>query len=558
LLSLGITAQQTHSPAPEDLSSLKLGSRDLPMSDADRTRGQIHSIRGGKDGPPPPEGPVRRLAAILAADISGYSRLMQLDEEGTHARVTRQRRELIEPNLAEHQGKLITYTGDGFLAMFDSPVEAVRCAIVIQQSMVGRNAALPRDQWILYRIGIHLGDVVVVAPSEVFGDGLNIAVRLEGIASPGDVYVSGGVYEQIKNKLVCAYQSLGDRQVKNITDPVSVYRVLPDPAALSQARRRRWPVALLVVLVAINIVILGGLYFLLQQRQIANQAPTLAERAVPPAVTANTPPPAPAPQPVEKPNASSPVAAPVQAPLEAGKESASPAPATAPIAVQPIPEMVSIPGGIFSMGSDDDPSEKPMHRVTVKPFAIGKFPVTVREWNACVAAKSCSYKSTGEDDAPVTNLSWIDTQQFVEWLSKLARKPFRLPTEAEWEYAARGRTRSKFWWGDQPQAAMANCKGCNEPYESSQPLKVGSFKPNPFGLYDMGGNIHQWVTDCWHENYQGAPSDGSAWVESDCQSRVIRSGSWKNDPSYVRSSNRDHYDATVRYPTHGLRVAYSL
>ena len=117
---------------------------------------------------------------------------MQIDEEGTHARVRRQRRELIEPNLAEHYGKLITYTGDGFLAMFDSPVEAVRCAIVIQQSMVGRNASLPRDQWILYRIGIHLGDVVV-GPSDVFGDGVNIAVRLEGIATPGDVYVSGGV-----------------------------------------------------------------------------------------------------------------------------------------------------------------------------------------------------------------------------------------------------------------------------------------------------------------------------------------------------------------------------
>jgi formylglycine-generating enzyme required for sulfatase activity/class 3 adenylate cyclase len=515
------------------------------MSDADRTRGPFHSIRGGKDGPPPPEGPVRRLAAIVAADISGYSRLMQLDEEGTHARVTRQRRELIEPNLAEHHGKLITYTGDGFLAMFDSPVEAVRCAIVIQQSMVGRNASLPRDQWILYRIGIHLGDVVVDGPSEVYGDGLNIAVRLEGIASPGDVYVSGGVYEQIKNKLVCAYQSMGDRQVKNITDPVSVYRVLPDPAALSQARKRRWPVTLLAVLAAINIAILGGLYFLLQQRQIANQAPTPAERAAPPAVTANTPTPAPVPQPVEKPNASSPVAVPAQGPLEAAKDGAS------------IPETVSIPGGVFSMGSDDDPSEKPIHRVTVKPFSIGKFPVTVGEWNACVAAKSCSYQPTGGDDAPVTNLSWTDTQQFVEWLSKVAQKRFRLPTEAEWEYAARGGTRSKFWWGDQPQAAMANCKGCNEPYQSSQPLKVGSFKPNPFGLYDMGGNIHQWVADCWHENYQGAPSDGSAWVESDCLSRVIRSGSWKNDPSYVRPSNRDHYDATVRYPTHGLRVAYS-
>ena len=523
------------------------------MSDADRP---FHAIRGGKDDPPPPGGSLRRLASILAADISGYSRLMQVDEEGTHARVTRQRREIIEPNLAEHYGKLITYTGDGFLAMFDSPVEAVRCAIVIQQNMVGRNASLPRDHWILYRIGIHLGDVVVVGPSEVYGDGLNIAVRLEGIATPGEVYVSGGVYEQIKNKLVCAYQSLGDRQVKNITDPVSVYRVLPDPAALGHARKRRWPVALLAALVAINIAILGGLYFLLKQMQNPNQAPTVAEKSEPPAVGANAPTPLPAraPEPIEKP----PVPAPAQGPQEAAKESTVPAAlAPVPMAAPLTPEMVFISGGAFSMGSGDDPSEKPIHQVAIKSFAISKFPITVREWNACVAAKSCTYTPTGKDDAPVTNLSWTDTQQFVDWLSEVTQKPYRLPTEAEWEYAARGGTRSKYWWGDQLQASMANCKGCNESYQASQPLTVGSFKPNPFGLYDMGGNVHQWVADCWHENYQGAPSDGSAWVESDCLSRVIRSGSWKNDPSYVRPSNRDHYDATVRYPTHGLRVAYS-
>jgi formylglycine-generating enzyme required for sulfatase activity/class 3 adenylate cyclase len=527
------------------------------MSDADRTRGPIHSIRGGKDDSVPPDGLVRRLAAILAADISGYGRLMQLDEEGTYARLTRQRRELIEPTLAEHHGRLIKYTGDGFLAMFDSPVEAVRCAIVIQQNMVGRNTSLPREQWILYRIGVHLGDVIV-EPFDVYGDGVNIAARLEGIANPGDVYVSGGVYEQIKNKLVCAYQSLGDRQVKNITDPVSVYRVLPDPAALSQARRKRWPVALLSVLTLGVIAVAGGWYVFLLQRQTANPPPALARAPGSPAPSANPPAPSPAAAPatVENPKGSSLASAPAQAPTEGAKESSSPA--TVLPTAQPIPEMVSIPGGTFSMGSDDDPSEKPVHHVLIKSFAISKFPVTVREWNACVAAKSCSYAATGENDTPVTNLSWTDTQQFVQWLSNVTQKPFRLPTESEWEYAARGGTKGKFWWGDKLENDMANCKGCNEPYESSQPLKVGSFKPNPFGLYDMGGNINQWVADCWHKNYQGAPSDGSAWVESDCPSYVIRSGSWKNDPSYVRPSNRDHYDANVRYPTHGLRVARTL
>ena len=137
----------------------------------------------------PLDGSFNPLRLISPAD----SRLMQLDEEGTYVRVMRQRRELIEPSITEHQGKLINYAGDGFLAMFDSPVEAVRCAIVIHQGMVGRNTSLPREQWILYRIGVHLGHVIV-EPDGVFGDGVNIAARLEGIATPGDLFISGGVY----------------------------------------------------------------------------------------------------------------------------------------------------------------------------------------------------------------------------------------------------------------------------------------------------------------------------------------------------------------------------
>src|SRR5262249_30959204 len=268
------------------------------MSDADRMRGRIHPIRGGKDESGPPDGPARRLAAILAADIAGYSRLMGVDEEGTHARVRRQRRELIEPTIAEHHGRLVKHTGDGFLAMFDSPVEAVRCAIVIQQSMVGRNASLPKEQWIRYRLGVHLGDVIV-EDDDVYGDGVNIAARIEGIAEPGDLFISGGVYEQIKNKLVCGYQSLGDRQVKNITDPVNVYRVLPDPAALMRARRMHWPLGALAAVGVIAIAGGAGFYWLMQHTIIPTPTPPPAEsRSAPPSPaqsTAIVAPPAPAP-----------------------------------------------------------------------------------------------------------------------------------------------------------------------------------------------------------------------------------------------------------------------
>ena len=210
------------------------------------------------------------------------------------------------------------------------------------------------------------------------------------------------------------------------------------------------------------------------------------------------------------------------------------------------------------MGSNEDISEKPVHQVTIKPFAISKYPITVREWNECAAAKACPFVAIGKVDAPITNVSWNDAKQFVAWLAGATQKPYRLPSEAEWEYAARGDTRTKYWWGDQLKPGMANCKNCTDTASAEQPVKVGSFKPNPFGLYDMGGGVDQWVEDCWHKTYQGAPSDGSPRSAGDCSSHVIRSGSWKNDAMYVRPANRGNYDTDVRYPTHGFRVALSL
>jgi formylglycine-generating enzyme required for sulfatase activity len=221
------------------------------------------------------------------------------------------------------------------------------------------------------------------------------------------------------------------------------------------------------------------------------------------------------------------------------------------------PEMVALLGAEFAMGSNEDPSEKPIHIVRIQPFEMGKYPVTVREWKACVAAKACSAPAVGDDEAPMTNLSWSDAQQFTRWLSEATQKTYRLPTEAEWEYAARGGTETRYWWGGQMRPNMVNCKGCNEPYDPKAPLDVGTLKPNPFGLYDMGGGVDQWVADCWHKTYQGARPDGLAWVGGDCSAHVLRGGSWKSDPSYVRPASRNQYDTSVRYPTHGLRVVRS-
>ena len=516
---------------------------------------EIRDIKFGRSNERPRDATPRRLAAIVAGDISGYSRLMELDEEGTHARVKRIERDLIEPSIAEHHGRLVKTTGDGFIAIFDSPVEAVRFGIVIQQNMVGRNASLPKHHWIEFRIGVNLGDVIIEA-DDIYGDGVNIASRLEGIANPGQVYISSGIYEQVKNKLVCGYESLGDRKVKNITEPVRVYRVLADPAVFYENRKRRENILIFLLSLTLLVIASGALWYVLTQSYGKHEKQASAPVS-PPVEMLNVPS---SPAPAAK--QAAPQAAP---PVTPAVKQATPQPQSASAAASPAqpvssvrePEMTPIRGGSFMMGSNDDATEKPTHQVTIKPFAISKYPVSVREWNECAAAKACGFIAAGKDDAPVTNVSWSDAKQFVAWLAGAARKAYRLPSEAEWEYAARGGTQTKYWWGDQFQPGIANCKNCTDIAPTEQPMKVGSFKPNPFGLYEMGGGVDQWVEDCWHKNFLGAPVDGSPWVEGDCVAHVIRSGSWKNDARYVRPSNRDSYDTNVRYPTHGFRVALS-
>jgi formylglycine-generating enzyme required for sulfatase activity len=237
----------------------------------------------------------------------------------------------------------------------------------------------------------------------------------------------------------------------------------------------------------------------------------------------------------------------------AADSSAAPAPADGPKVR--LPDIVMIPGGTFVMSGAEN-SELPAHRVSIKPFALGRYPVMVGEWKACVTDKACADVTAGPDDNPVTNVSYDDAKDYLAWLSRMVGKPFRLPSEAEWEYAARAGATTKFWWGNDMRSGMANCSGCNE--TAARLMKVGSFPENPFGLFDMGGCVDQWVADSWHKNYQGAPLDGSAWIDEQSFVHVIRSGSWKNDASYVRSGSRDRYDGRVRYPTHGFRVALSL
>jgi formylglycine-generating enzyme required for sulfatase activity len=155
-------------------------------------------------------------------------------------------------------------------------------------------------------------------------------------------------------------------------------------------------------------------------------------------------------------------------------------------------------------------------------------------------------------------VSWDDAQQYVKWLGKTTGKSFRLPTEAEWEYAARGGTSTPYWWGTQMRKGNADCKECGEPWNPKAPTDVGSFAPNPYGLYDMNGSVWEWVSDCWHNSYKGAPANDTTWDDPNCRVRVIRGGSWADGASYMLSSTRFKYDASVRYSQNGFRIAMDL
>jgi adenylate cyclase len=179
---------------------------------------------------------VRRLTAILAADVAGYSRLMGVDEEGTHERLKAHRVALVDPKIAEHHGRIVKTTGDGMLVEFPSVVDAVRCAVDVQRGMVEQNAAIPADERIEFRVGINLGDVIVDG-DDVFGDGVNIAARLEALAEPGGICVSATVRDHIGDRLPYAFEDMGEQNVKNIVRPVRAYALRPERVASLPARR---------------------------------------------------------------------------------------------------------------------------------------------------------------------------------------------------------------------------------------------------------------------------------------------------------------------------------
>ena len=188
------------------------------------------------------EGMERRLTTILASDVVGYSRLMAADEAGTLAQLKTHRKELIEPKTAEYHGRVVKLMGDGTLMEFGSVVDAVNFAVDLQRAMAGRNADVPEDRRITYRIGINIGDIIVEG-DDIYGDGVNIAARLEGLAEPGGICVARNVYNQVKTKVEASFEDLGEKEVKNIPEPLRVYRVATErlPSAATSPATKPLP-----------------------------------------------------------------------------------------------------------------------------------------------------------------------------------------------------------------------------------------------------------------------------------------------------------------------------
>ena len=234
------------------------------------------------------------------------------------------------------------------------------------------------------------------------------------------------------------------------------------------------------------------------------------------------------------------------------------------------PEMVVVPAGSFTRGSPtSEPGhsadEGPQHTVTIaRPFAVGRFAVTFDEWDACAADGGCNgYKPSdegwGRGRRPVINVSWDDAKAYVAWLSKKTGKSYRLLSGAEYEYATRAGTQTAYPWGNAIGTNNANCHACGSQWDARQTAPVGSFAANGFGLYDMVGNVEEWMEDCYHDSYSGAPSDGSAWIEgADCSRRIVRAGSWFFAPAFLRSAKRYWFTTDYRLNYLGFRVARTL
>jgi len=228
------------------------------------------------------------------------------------------------------------------------------------------------------------------------------------------------------------------------------------------------------------------------------------------------------------------------------------------------PLMIQVPGAEYRMGGASAiiaADEVPRHMVTIKSFMVSVYEVTYAEYDRFAkATKRKLPDSTGWDRKthPVNNVSWNDALAYTRWMSKQTGKQYRLLSESEWEYVARAGITKSFWWGNSAGSSNAHCFDCKSDYSTSKPAKIGTYKPNQFGLYDTAGNLFEWVHDCYHRNYKEAPTDGSVWEGGDCSVRVARGGAYRSPASSMRAENREKFPSDRGQYNVGIRLARDL
>ena len=228
------------------------------------------------------------------------------------------------------------------------------------------------------------------------------------------------------------------------------------------------------------------------------------------------------------------------------------------------PELVVVPSGFFIMGLNGRrKAERPAHRVNISaPFAVGRYEITFDQWYACLKDQACTHNPNdhnwGTDGRPVINVTWHQAQTYTKWLSKKTGHTYRLPSEAEWEYVHRAGTTTAFWWGKKPGENNANCKDCKSQWSAKSSAPVGSFRPNPFGLFDTTGNVFEWVSDCWNPNHEGSQHTTVPRMTGSCKFRVIRGGSFYYFNKVARASYRAKNPPGVKSYWLGFRVVREL
>ena len=531
----------------------------------------------------PPSEVQRKLTSILCSDAAGYSRLMGENPEDTLNTLT-EYREVFAESIKEYRGRIVNSPGDAILAEFASVLDTVACAVDIQQELGERNQKLPENRRMDFRIGINLGDVLV-REGDIFGDGVNVAARLESLAKPGGICISGKAHEEVKKRLPFQFEFMGEQKVKNIADPVRTYRVVIKPGDLSSravhmerlrkfAARRGIKAA--IGLIAAVLLAGGGwtAWEFFQQTEETEGSRILKF-------------------------------------LETGKRF--------PVSTLPIKdtsgdpeentfrdgitgmEFVWVSGGTFEMGcgpwngGECEDEEKPVrparldgfwmarHEVTVDQYLMffqetsGNLPVWLDETSLYHYKKGSDdhYRKLGDalsnGNYPIVGVSWHDATAFTRWLSSKTGQTYRLPSETEWEYACRGGGLPiKYAWGNgDPRVDGKNAANIadqsvradfphlqvwdayDDGYTYTAP--VGSFAPNPLGLYDMTGNVWEWVLDNYDDQaYRKSGADNPIFV-SGSTSHGIRGGSW-DDTADLRCSVRDGDIATNRDNNEGFRV----